>query len=44
MAQRACDRLGWDAERFEVHRLRVEYPVMQSSIVMQFDLPEKPEG
>lgn len=43
MAQYAFDKLGWDGERFEVYRCRVEYPVMMSSVVMQFGLPERPE-
>ncbi len=42
MAQYAFDRLGWDGEKFDVYRCRVEYPVMPSSVVVQFDLPEKP--
>jgi hypothetical protein len=42
MATYAFDRLGWDAEEFDVYRCRVEYPVMPSSVVVQFDLPEKP--
>lgn len=38
----AMDRLGWDAEEFEVFRCSIEYPVMPSSVVAQFDLPEAP--
>jgi hypothetical protein len=38
----AFKRLGWDGEKFDVYRCRVEYPVMPSSVVMQFDLPEAP--
>jgi hypothetical protein len=38
----AFKRLGWDLEEFDVWRCRVEYPVMPSSVVVQFDLPEKP--
>ena len=33
--------LGWDPERFDVFRRRVEYPVMHSVVSMQFDLPER---
>lgn len=36
----AFDRLGWDAERFDVYRCRVEYPVMPSTVAMFFDLPD----
>ncbi len=42
MAQYAFDRLGWDGDKFDVYRCRVEYPVMPSSVVVRFDLPEKP--
>ena len=42
MAQYAFDRLGWAGEQFDVYRCRVEYPVMPSSVVVQFELPEKP--
>ena len=42
MIHYAFDRLGWDGARFDVYRCRVEYPVMPSSVVVRFDLPEKP--
>ena len=42
MAQYAFDRLGWDGEKFDVYRCRVEYPVMPSSVVVRFELPQKP--
>jgi hypothetical protein len=42
MIDYACNRMGWDAKKFDVYRCRVEYPVMPSSVVVQFDLPEKP--
>ena len=42
MAQYAFDRLGWDGEKFDVYRCRVAYPVMPSSVVVRFDLLEKP--
>lgn len=38
----AMDRTGWDIEEFDVYRLRIEYPAMPSSVVVHFDLPEKP--
>ncbi len=41
MAQYAFDRMGWDGERFDVYRCRVDYPIMPSSVVVQFELPEK---
>jgi hypothetical protein len=40
----AFERLGWDAERFDVYRCRVEYPVLPSTVVMQFELPAAPEA
>ena len=43
MIQYAFDRLDWDEARFDVYRCRVEYPVMPSSVVVRFDLPERPE-
>jgi len=36
-------RLGWDGERFDVYRCRVEYPVLPSTVVMVFDLPAEPQ-
>jgi hypothetical protein len=44
MMKYAFDRTGWDITKFEVWRCRVEYPVMPSSVVVLFDLPEKPES
>ncbi len=43
MAAYVFDRLGWDAEQFEVFRCRVEYPVMHSAVVVRFPLPEAPK-
>jgi hypothetical protein len=34
-------RLEWDAERFDVYRIRMMYPVLPSAVVMRFGLPEK---
>lgn len=42
MAGYAFDKLGWDGERFDVYRCRVQYPVMPSKVVIEFDLPERP--
>ncbi|MGD8453327.1 MAG: hypothetical protein PVJ57_16060 [Phycisphaerae bacterium] len=33
------ERLGWDGERFDVFRCRVEYPVLPSSVIVSFDPP-----
>lgn len=43
IAQYVCDRLGWEAGRFDVYRCRVEYPVMHSAVVIRHDLPQRPE-
>ncbi len=34
------ERLGWEAEEFVLHRLRVEYPVIATALVVQVPLPE----
>jgi hypothetical protein len=44
LARHAFDRLGWDAERFDVYRCRIEYPVLPSTVALFFDLPERPDG
>jgi len=33
-------RLGWDADRFDVYRCRIEYPLMPSSVMIEIDLSE----
>jgi hypothetical protein len=42
MAAFALGQAGWNPEEFEVLRCRVEFPVMPSSVVLMFDLPEAP--
>lgn len=42
LARYAFDRLRWDAERFDVYRCRIEYPVLPSTVAMFFDLPDAP--
>jgi hypothetical protein len=37
------ERLGADPERFNVYRLRVEYPVLPSTVAIGFRLPDPPE-
>jgi hypothetical protein len=34
--------LGWESREFEVFRCRIAYPVMLSSVLIRFDLPEPP--
>jgi len=41
MAQRAFDRLGADGDEFDVYRCRIEYPVMPSTVLLRFELPER---
>lgn len=36
------DRLGWRAEEFTLFRLRVEYPVVRTAVVMRFNRPDRP--
>lgn len=35
------EKLGWQADRFEVHRCRVEYPITPSTVMTRFELPER---
>lgn len=44
MARYAFDRLGWDGERFDVYRCRMEYPIMPSTVGVRFELPEGTES
>ena len=39
LAQPAMDRLGWNGDRFDVFRCRVEFPVNPSTVVVWFPLP-----
>lgn len=38
----AMKQAGWDANRFDVYRCRIEYPIMPSSVMMAVDLPDEP--
>jgi len=40
--EHVCQRVRWEPSAFHVFRCRVEYPVLPSSLVVGFDLPEKP--
>ncbi len=35
----ACGRVGWNPEQFRVHRLRLAYPPMPSTVVVSVTLP-----
>jgi len=39
MIEKALARLGWSEGRFQVFRLRMEYPVLPSSHIVEFPLP-----
>jgi hypothetical protein len=39
----AFDSLGWNPDQYTLLRLRVEYPVIATAIVVQFDLPPRPQ-
>jgi hypothetical protein len=42
MVKAALAKVGWDPARFGVYRCRIEYPVVPSTVGIEFDLPEKP--
>ncbi|MCH7702712.1 MAG: hypothetical protein IID37_13600, partial [Planctomycetes bacterium] len=42
MARYVFDRLGWDGERFDVYRCRIEYPVVPSEVIIRHDMPDPP--
>jgi len=39
---RCFDRLGWNANQYELHRLRLDFPVLGSCLVLQTQLPVRP--
>jgi len=41
MCEYVFDKLGWEAPRFDLHRCRVEYPIVPSTVVMRFERPER---
>ena len=41
MLQYAFDRTGWPADRFLLHRIRIEYPIIPTSLILRHRLPEK---
>lgn len=38
---RCFERLAWNASQYELHRLRLDYPVVGSCLVLQTQLPER---
>lgn len=39
MMRESFDRLQWNPDEFHVYRFRMEYPLMPSSVIVQFELP-----
>lgn len=42
MVNYAFERLGWDPARFDVFRVRMEYPPVPTTVTMESPLPEPP--
>jgi hypothetical protein len=42
MLQHVMDKLQWDGSRFIAYRARIEYPFTPTSVVVSFDLLERP--
>ena len=38
----AFEKLGWDGDRFDVYRCRIQYPILPSTVALFFNLPEAP--
>ena len=36
-------RVGWDPKEFELHRVRIAFPPMPSTVVIRHDLPPQPQ-
>jgi len=43
MVDAVCKKLGWERERFNLYRVRLQYPVMPTSVKMRHPLPEAPD-
>jgi hypothetical protein len=41
MCRYVFDQLGWEASRFDVYRLRVDYPITPSSPHIVYNLPDR---
>ncbi len=37
------ERMGWEADQFDVYRVRIEFPPLPTTVAMLNDLPEAPE-
>ena len=36
------DKLGWDSKRFDVYRVRMQFPIIPTSVLVTYELPEAP--
>jgi hypothetical protein len=41
MMRESFERLQWNPDEFHVYRFRMEYPLMPSSVIVQFELPQQ---
>ena len=39
MIEYACHALGWDVDEFDLYRVRIAHPILNSVVRMQFRLP-----
>ncbi len=44
MARFVFERLGWDDAQFDVHRCRIAYPVLPSTVAINVPLPAAPDS
>ena len=44
LGRHVFEQLGWDGDRFDVYRCRIEYPILPSTVALFFDLPAAPAG
>jgi hypothetical protein len=42
MIRHVCAQVGWDADRLDVYRLRMQFPYVPSTITYEYPLPEAP--
>jgi hypothetical protein len=42
LARHVFERLGWDGDRFRIHRLRLAYPPIPAAVAIVHELPERP--
>jgi hypothetical protein len=42
LGRHVFERLGWDGDRFRVHRLRLAYPPMPAAVAIAHELPSRP--